>query len=91
MTTTEIHDIVINPTEKPVDEISVLSEWLKLLETPLKPEQVLLAMKHAREMNAWLPRRLTEQHGRYAVGLEPSVGLSRAIAKKLAELERFSP
>ncbi len=86
MTTIEIH----NDSDSSSLEMTAFPEWFDQLGDSLTPNQLLIAMQHAHELENWVKKRLPERHHRYALGLEPSPGLSRALAKKIAELERRS-
>lgn len=97
MTTIEIPVTIPDTSADLVDEVAVLPEWLDQLLEPLTPDLLLRVMKCARserasQLDEWVKKRIhpAEQYGRYALGLEPSPGLSRALTRKLVELERYS-
>lgn len=86
MTTTEIH----NDSDSSSLEMTAIPEWFDQLGESLTPDQLMVAMRHAQELEDWVKKHLPESYHRYAVGLEPEPGLSRALAKKIADLERRS-
>lgn len=90
MTTTEIPHISPDTSDDSLQEALAVPEWFDQLGETLTSEQLLLAMKHAKELDEWVARRLPEQYHRYALGLEPSPGLTRTLTKKLKDLEHYS-
>lgn len=89
-----IYDVepeAVQPITEDSHEI-VAPAWAERVGITLTSEEVdfINRPEHAATLSAWVLKRESEMHNRYALGLEASPSLARSFAKKLRELQQYS-